>query len=116
LGSSENPAAETTSSAPIRVSVTVPPTASRRIPVISAPTGISPTDSVRAVAPTRPSRTSGESIVRRVMYATSTLVLRMPANRDTATMTGTGAPAAMTSEAPMPMAPRIMTRPTGLKA
>ena len=50
------------------------------------------------------------------MYATSTFVLRMPANRDTATITGTGAPAAMTSEAPMPTAPRSITRPTGLNA
>ena len=48
------------------VSVSAPPIASRRMPVTRAPTGIRPTDSVRAVAPTRPSRTSGASIVRNV--------------------------------------------------
>ena len=46
------------------------------------------------------------------MYATSTFALRMPANRDTATIiTGTGAPAATTSDTPMPTAPHRQHHP-----
>ena len=41
-----------------------PPTASSAMPATSEPIGIRPTESVRAVAPTRPSRASGESMVR----------------------------------------------------
>ena len=48
-------------------SVAAPPMLSSRTPVASAPIGVRPTDTVRAVAPTRPSIASGESSVRIVM-------------------------------------------------
>ena len=53
--------------APIRAMVAAPPMRSSSAPAVSAPIGVSPTETVLAVAPTRPSSASGENSVRMVM-------------------------------------------------
>ncbi len=101
----------------MRASVAVPPIASRRAPATTAPIGMRPTESVRAVAPTRPSRASGESWVRRVRYETRTFAFRIPATNDAPTIIAIGTSrATMTSVRPITTVPTSMTGPTARNA